>query len=86
MSRLDDNSVQMREIIEDNVFFHPQYQFGESYFDLALVKLDPPVRFSLSVRTICLPEFPSSDTDEYSGDLVRLSGKKYQQEITGHWQ
>ena len=65
----------MRDIIEDNVYFHPEYQFGESYFDIALIKLDLSVKLSLSVRTICLPDSPSSDVDEYSGDLVRLSGE-----------
>ena len=74
-SDVDDANVQMRKIEEDHVFFHPSYSFAESYYDIALVRLDPPVDLEYPVRTICLPTEASSNQDEYADDLVRLSGQ-----------
>ena len=74
-SDIDDANVQIRRIEEDHVFFHPSYSFAESYYDIALVRLDPPAELKYPVRTICLPTAASSDQDEYADDLVRLSGQ-----------
>ena len=73
-SRLDDRGVQTRDVIDNNVSFHPKYVFGIAYYDVAVIKLDPPVTLTMTVRPICLPESSSSDQDEFMGDLVRLSG------------
>ena len=64
----------MRSITEDGVLYHPKWIQGRSYYDVALVRLDPPVTFSHTVRPICLPERPSSNVDEFSGHLVRVAG------------
>ena len=72
---IDDYSVQVRDTVENNVSFHPKYVLGESYYDLALIKVDPPIKFSMAVRPICLPLEPSADQEEFMGDLVRVTGK-----------
>lgn len=41
------------------VILHPNFRFSASHpdrFDVALIKLDNPVRFSDSVLPVCLPE------------------------------
>ena len=72
---LDDHSVEVRDIKGGNVSFHPKYRFGESYFDLAVIEFDPPIKFSMAVRPICLPSSPSSNQEEFKGDLVRVTGQ-----------
>ena len=78
-SDVDDVNAQRRKIEEDHIFFHPSYSFAESYYDLALIRLEPPVDLTYAVRTICLPSAASEDEDEYRDDLVRLSGSDLMQ-------
>ena len=56
------------------MIFHPKYFIPESYYDIALIRLDPPVTFSFVVRPICLPAETSTNRDEFEGDLVRVAG------------
>lgn len=68
----------MRNIAEENVRIHPKWTQGRSYYDVALVKLEPPVTLAYAVRPICLPEHPSLDVDEFEGHLVRVAGSDAQ--------
>lgn len=37
-----------------DVFMHPGYKSASHYFDIAVVKLAEPVRFTLAIRPACL--------------------------------
>jgi hypothetical protein len=39
-----------------NYIIHPRYERGKKYFDVAMVKLDSPVKLNYQVNTVCLPE------------------------------
>jgi hypothetical protein len=63
-----------REIIE--IFKHQKYQASESYFDVALIKIET-VTFSSSIRPICLPPKGSFVADKFYDRGATVTGWGY---------
>ena len=52
----EDDELTKRSFDLGNYLIHHQYERGKKYFDVAMVKLDHPVKLNDQVTTVCLPE------------------------------
>ncbi len=54
---------------------HPYYSSPAAYYDVAVAKLESPIkRFSEFVSPICLPDVSSENADKYRGDTTYVAG------------
>ena len=58
----EDKSLQERKILR--IQRHPKYINGVAYYDIAILEVDD-VRFSPTVRPICLPNAKDFKPDQY---------------------
>ena len=39
-----------------NFIIHDQYNAGQKYYDVGLIRLDEPVKLNSTINTVCLPK------------------------------
>ncbi|TRY68815.1 hypothetical protein TCAL_09629 [Tigriopus californicus] len=74
-STKDDGAVQIRK--KYNIHIHPKFREGGRvtvYFDVAIWELEEPLVFNSFIRSVCLPDGPSTDISQYDGQLTTLTG------------
>lgn len=49
------NSTRTIDVPIEKMISHPKYEFGRSLHDIALIRLRNSIKFSDSIRPICLP-------------------------------
>jgi len=66
---------QQRGIVIDIRYIkvHPQYNYKNSYFDIAIITTDN-IDFTINIQPICLPEYSSTDIHKYDNNHVELLG------------
>jgi len=69
-NKIDESGEQIITVAEIHV--HPMYDFGESAYDIALLKLARPVEFTDHISPICLPTLGEALPD--AGTTVFLAG------------
>lgn len=52
--RLDDEGDNVQEILINNIIPHPKYKRSQVYNDIALIKLSKSIKWTTTVKPICL--------------------------------
>ncbi len=69
----DEAGIQFRSIHKREL--HPKYQWGQPYFDVAMLTLDSRANISGQfVRPVCLPYYDSETIDDFVGDDMEAAG------------
>jgi hypothetical protein len=55
---------------------HPEFDVTSkaAYYDVAILTLKDPIKFSHNIRPVCLPTSASNDFDNFRGKLLSVSG------------
>ena len=64
--------IQKRKI--KNVFIHEKYSFPEAYNDVAIVEVKKPIKLSLQVYPICIPDVEDTNVDSMRGKTAKIVG------------
>ncbi|XP_078487326.1 suppressor of tumorigenicity 14 protein homolog [Ciona intestinalis] len=67
-----ENGAYVRSLNKSQVFLHPMYNIWLKKYDIALVRLDPPLRYSRTVAPACLPDMMKLSVQP--GELCYVAG------------
>ena len=56
---------------------HPNYTWGQAYYDVAVIFLKDSLEYKANVQPICLPEEADANRNKYQDHFVRLLGSHF---------
>uniref|UniRef100_H2Z616 Peptidase S1 domain-containing protein n=1 Tax=Ciona savignyi TaxID=51511 RepID=H2Z616_CIOSA len=69
---INEDGISIRYLNSSQIYLHPMYNIWLKRYDIALVRLDPPLQYSRKVAPLCLPNITKLSVQP--GELCYVTG------------